>query len=695
MDYFSKNLEMRALKTKSAREVAQFIYEDIICRWGSPDIIITDQGREFCNAINDELMERAHCKHRITSSYHPQSNGLVERQNRTTTNFLLKNMDCQDDWVDMIPTMMGSHRHTVHSTTNIDPSAILLGCKPTLATDMLLRSEDYFNRELQDEEIEEIENGNYTEILKQLNFVRQSVFNTTSQNISMAQVSQKKYYDIRHSRNFKFAKNDIVIKFLPRNSERKGGKLEDKFSGPYVIDEITDLGIARLRTFKGKVLKKGVPIKQLQKYNKEDDKGNYSNTSSDTENEDQQRKRRRVSPDSESSKSVTPAKQDQPSVKQSVTPTKQDQPSVKQSVTPAKQDQPSVKQSVTPTKQDQLSVKQSVTPAKQDQPSVKQSVTPAKQDQPSVKQSVNQNTINDKESFTQKPKSHASTKHNKKKKIILTSMKSQITQIEGGIKKLQPQKKKFLFQNFTNQKEITETEIELCDTLPDLDDKNEDKVCVELCDTPNTLPDLHQQNNQQTNGHETQITVSQPEIQETGFYEGDPVLFFPITNSTRRNICPFFSLFHVKGVLRQMPDYKLGGTGHGVIPPTKCFVINGDGNCYFRAVSFILTGVEKHHFVVRQAICGFIAIHYDDLNLFLAKYKDGEAYLKDTKMRENSMWGTELEIIATATMAKRDVIVYNHTGYLRYQNPFAQKQTIECFFIDNRSGGHFNVILEI
>ena len=444
-----------------------------------------------------------------------------------------------------------------------------------------------------------------------------------------------------------------MIKFLPRNSERKGGKLEDKFSGPYVIDEITDLGIARLRTFKGKVLKKGVPIKQLQKYNKEDDKGNYSNPSSDTENEDQQRKRRRVSPDSESSKSVTPAKQDQPSVKQSVTP------------------------------------------AKQDQPSVKQSVTPTKQDQPSVKQSVTQNTINDKESFTQKPTSHASTKHNKKKKIILTTIKSPITQIKGGIKKLQPQKRKFLFQNFTNQKEITETEIELCDTLPDLDDKSEDKVCVELCDTPYTLPDLHEQNNQQTNGHETQKTVSQPEIQETGFYEGDPVLFFPITNSTRRNICPFFGLFDVNGVLRQMPDYKLGGTGQGVKPPKKCFVINGDGNCYFRAVSFILTGVEKYHFVVRQAICDFIAVHYDDLNLFLVNYKDGEAYLKDTKMRENSTWGTELEIIATATMAKRDVIVYNHTGYLRYQNPFAQKQTIECFFIDNRAGGHFNVILEI
>ena len=168
----------------------------------------------------------------------------------------------------------------------------------------------------------------------------------------------------------------------------------------------------------------------------------------------------------------------------------------------------------------------SETPVKQDQatPSLKQSVTPVKQDQatPSVKQSVTQNMVNDKESFTCMPES---TKHNKKKKIILTPMKSPITQIKGGIKKLHLQKRKFLFQHFTNKKEKTGTEIELCNTLPDLDDENKDKVCVELCDMLDTLPDLPVQNNQQTNRHETQKTVSQPEIQEMGFYEGDPVLF--------------------------------------------------------------------------------------------------------------------------------------------------------------------------
>ena len=112
----------------------------------------------------------------------------------------------------------------------------------------------------------------------------------TSQNISTSQLQQKKYYDIRHSRNFKFAKNDTVIKFLPRNSQRKGRKLGDKFSGPYLIDEITNLGIARLQMSKGKILKKGVPIKQLQKYNKPDDDENYSSTSNGIEKEEQPKK---------------------------------------------------------------------------------------------------------------------------------------------------------------------------------------------------------------------------------------------------------------------------------------------------------------------------------------------------------------------------------------------------------------------
>ena len=266
MDYFLKNMEMRALKAKTAKNVAIFLYEEVICRWGSPDVIITDQGREFCNTINEELMKRACCKHRITSAYHPQSNGLVERQNRSTTQFLLKNMDCQDDWVQMIPTMMASHRHTVHSTMNIEPNAMLLGRKPTLAVNMMLKNEEFFNRELEDYEIEEIESRDYGKVLKNFNLIKGNMYDGATENISVAQVKMKKY-DIRHSSEFKYSVGDRVLKRECKNLQRKGGKHDIKFSGPYTIQEITDLGLVCLKTDKGKLLAKRVPIKHLQKYN--------------------------------------------------------------------------------------------------------------------------------------------------------------------------------------------------------------------------------------------------------------------------------------------------------------------------------------------------------------------------------------------------------------------------------------------
>ena len=57
VDYLSKFCEMRALKEKSAKEVARFIYEDLICRWGCSEYHITDQGREFVNSTNKELLD--------------------------------------------------------------------------------------------------------------------------------------------------------------------------------------------------------------------------------------------------------------------------------------------------------------------------------------------------------------------------------------------------------------------------------------------------------------------------------------------------------------------------------------------------------------------------------------------------------------------------------------------------------------
>ena len=89
IDYFSKWSEAKPTKDKSAPTVAQFLYE-VMCRHGCFEIQINDQGREFVNEMRKELHKLTGVEQRVTSAYHPQANGLVERQNRTIKHSLVK-----------------------------------------------------------------------------------------------------------------------------------------------------------------------------------------------------------------------------------------------------------------------------------------------------------------------------------------------------------------------------------------------------------------------------------------------------------------------------------------------------------------------------------------------------------------------------------------------------------------------------
>ena len=61
-----------------------------MCRHGFFAIKINDQGRKFVNKVSDELYLITGVQQRVISAYHPQSNGLIERQNRTIKNSLMK-----------------------------------------------------------------------------------------------------------------------------------------------------------------------------------------------------------------------------------------------------------------------------------------------------------------------------------------------------------------------------------------------------------------------------------------------------------------------------------------------------------------------------------------------------------------------------------------------------------------------------
>jgi len=96
MDYFTKWPMVKALKEATAKAVSKFIYQKIICEHGCLEVLQSDRGIHFVNRVIKDLMGKFRIKHRLSSPYHLQTNGLVKRFNQILCEKLAKLLEETD-----------------------------------------------------------------------------------------------------------------------------------------------------------------------------------------------------------------------------------------------------------------------------------------------------------------------------------------------------------------------------------------------------------------------------------------------------------------------------------------------------------------------------------------------------------------------------------------------------------------------
>ena len=114
----------------------QLIFQLIICRLGKSAVIHSDQGREFENHLIQELLGAHKTR---TTPYHPASDGLVERFNRTLLIMMaiFAGGGHRDDWDDLFPAVMMAYRSSVHESTGFSPYyRLMFGEECTLPMDV-------------------------------------------------------------------------------------------------------------------------------------------------------------------------------------------------------------------------------------------------------------------------------------------------------------------------------------------------------------------------------------------------------------------------------------------------------------------------------------------------------------------------------------------------------------------------------
>ena len=72
---------------------------------------------KFINKLNEELFKLTGTNHHITTAYHPEANGLVEKQNASTSQSLRACIEDQEDWYHLLDSIPFSFRAFQHHMT--------------------------------------------------------------------------------------------------------------------------------------------------------------------------------------------------------------------------------------------------------------------------------------------------------------------------------------------------------------------------------------------------------------------------------------------------------------------------------------------------------------------------------------------------------------------------------------------------
>lgn len=133
----TKWVEAYAVPRITAQTTAHVFLTGILCRFGCMELTVSDDALNYCGTIMTELHKLLGIKHITTSSYHPESNGAVERANGSLIKAV--KMYCaekQSTWDLYLPYALFSYRNAVHSTTGLTPYFMMFGhqCKLPLNT---------------------------------------------------------------------------------------------------------------------------------------------------------------------------------------------------------------------------------------------------------------------------------------------------------------------------------------------------------------------------------------------------------------------------------------------------------------------------------------------------------------------------------------------------------------------------------
>ena len=248
-DLFTKWAEAFAMARQDAQTVAHHLVTNILCRFGAPIRLLSDRGQVFLSEVLKGATDALAVKRVHTSAYHPQTDGQVERFNKTLADMLAcYTATDQKDWDEHLPFVVFAYNCAVHPTTSFSPYHLLFGREPNTPADVAMGTVS----------AEALDADTLRDRMARAHAAARDAS-------SKAKDRQRAEYNNRGDRSQPaYTSGDLVWLYTPHVAKGRSKKLAHLWQGPYAITERTGPVTVRLRTPTGRRFSQVVHVSRLK-----------------------------------------------------------------------------------------------------------------------------------------------------------------------------------------------------------------------------------------------------------------------------------------------------------------------------------------------------------------------------------------------------------------------------------------------
>lgn len=238
----------------TARQAARVIFDKVVTHQGLPEVIVSDRDPRFTSQIWQQIWAECGTHLAMSSSFHPESDGLTEQHNRVMQEMLRAYVnETGSDWDLHLSALMIAYNSSRHSSTGFTPYELDVGFNPTTPIDIALRIGV---------------NGTQLNIIEF--FERWTArWNTAQENAARARERQQRSVN-KHRREHDLKTGDMVMLQINRGPQRRSigpaTKLGPRMEGPYSIKRVTGPVSVELELDEGDQRHPVVHVGQLRKF---------------------------------------------------------------------------------------------------------------------------------------------------------------------------------------------------------------------------------------------------------------------------------------------------------------------------------------------------------------------------------------------------------------------------------------------